>query len=102
MMLLKKMYIMLRAKILKIQCLMLQSLKTENFTARLAKANLVSINDIANFVKKTDFDNKLIILNKTVTSNKHELNEPSEKVKSISTKGLTKYLVFYLYLVFLM
>ena len=65
----------------------------KNFTARLAKANLVSINDIANFVKKTDFDNKLINLNKTVTSNKNELNEPSEKVKSISTKGLTKYLI---------
>ena len=30
-----------------------------DFTARLAQANLASKNDIANFVKKTDFDNKL-------------------------------------------
>ena len=45
-------------------------LTSENFTARLKQANLASKNDIANFVKKTDFDNKL----KTVTSNKNELN----------------------------
>ena len=37
----------------------------------------------------TDFDNKL----KDVTSNKNELNELSKKVKSISTKGLTKDLI---------
>ena len=45
--------------------------------ARLAKANSASKNDIANFVKKTDF-------------NKNELNELLKKVKTISTKGLTK------------
>ena len=39
--------------------------------------------------KKTDFDNKL----KNVTPNKNELNEPSEKVKAMSTKGLTKDLI---------
>ena len=33
--------------------------KSENFTARIKQANLASKNDIANFVKKTDFDNKL-------------------------------------------
>ena len=33
-------------------------LTSENFTARLAQANLVSKND-SNFVKKTDFHNKL-------------------------------------------
>ena len=33
-------------------------LTSENFTARLAQANLISKNDIANFVKKTDFDDK--------------------------------------------
>ena len=59
----------------------------ENFTARLKQANLVSKNDIANFVKETDFDNKL----KNVVSNKNELNELSKKIKAISTKGLTKY-----------
>ena len=37
----------------------------------------------------TDFDNKL----KDVTSNKNELNELSKRVKSISTKGLTKDLI---------
>ena len=35
----------------------------ENFTARLAQANLASKSDIANFVKKTDFDDKQKNLN---------------------------------------
>ena len=64
-------------------------LTLENFTARLKQANLASKNYIADFVKKTDFDNKL----RDVTSNKNELNELSKKVKAISTKGLTKYLI---------
>ena len=75
-------------------------LNAENFTASLAEANLGSKNDIANFVKETDFDNKLNNLNENVTSNiiKHvlienELNKLSEKVKVISTKGLTKDLI---------
>ena len=42
----------------------------ENFTARLYQANLASKNDIADLVKKTDFDNKLKNLNKKVTLNK--------------------------------
>ena len=46
-------------------------LTSENFNARLKKANLASKNDIAKVIKKTDFDNKL----KNVTSNKDELNE---------------------------
>ena len=61
-------------------------LTSENFTARLKQANLASKNDIANFVKKTHFDEKL----KTVTSNKNKLNELSKKVKAILTKGSTK------------
>ena len=36
----------------------------EYFTARMAQANLASKNDIANFVKKTYFDDKLNNLNK--------------------------------------
>ena len=44
-------------------------LTSGKFSARLKQANLASKNDIANFVKKTDFD-KL----KNVTSNKNELN----------------------------
>ena len=45
-------------------------LRAENFTARLAQVNLASKSDIANFVKKTDFDNKL----KSVTSNKNKIS----------------------------
>ena len=45
-------------------------LKAENFAARLAEANLATKSDIAYFVNKTDFDEKLKNLNKNVTSNK--------------------------------
>ena len=34
------------------------------------QANLASRNDIANFIKKTDFDDKLKTLHKNFTSNK--------------------------------
>ena len=60
-----------------INILILKNLTPENFTARLKQENLVSKNDVANFVKKTDFDEKL----KTLTSNKNELNELSKKLK---------------------
>ena len=52
-------------------------LTSENFTTILAQGNLASKNDIANFVKKADFDDKLKNLNKKVTLNKtkHELVE---------------------------
>ena len=60
-------------------------LTSENFTARLKQEYLASKNDIANSVKKTDFD-----ILKNVTSNKNELNKLSKKVKAISTKGLKK------------
>ena len=46
-------------------------LTSENFTARLKQGNLGSKNDIADFVKKKDFDDKP----KNVTSNKNDLNE---------------------------
>ena len=59
---------------------------SENFTARLKQANLASKSDTANFIKKTDFDNKP----KEVTSNKNELIKLSKKVKAISAKGSTK------------
>ena len=77
-------------------------LTSENFSARLAQANLANKFDIANFVKKKNFffDDKLKKLNKNVTSTntKHvlvenELNEQSGKVNAISTKGLTKDLI---------
>ena len=61
----------------------------EIFDLRLKRGNLESKIAIANFVNKTDFNNKL----KDVTSNKNELNELPKKVKAISTKGLTKDLI---------
>ena len=61
----------------------------EKFNARLKQENLAGKNDIANFVKKIDLNNKL----KDVTSNKNKLNELSKKVKAILTKGLTKDLI---------
>ena len=64
-------------------------LTSENFTTRLKLANLAIKSDIANFVKKTDFDSKL----KNVTSHKVQLNEISKKAKAISAKGLTKDLI---------
>ena len=48
---------------------------TEIFDLRLKGASLEIKSDIASFVKKTDFDNKL----NDVTSNKNELNEQSKK-----------------------
>ena len=53
----------------------------ESFTARLAQANLASKNDIPNFLKKTDFYDKLKTLNKKFTSNetKHVFDEMNKK-----------------------
>ena len=73
-------------------------LTADNFAAILAQAKLVTKDDIADFVKETDFDKKLKNINKKVASNnktKHVLveNEPdklSKKVELISIKGLTK------------
>ena len=48
-------------------------LTAENFAARLAQANLASKNYIANFVKKTDFDDKPKNLNKKIISNKENM-----------------------------
>ena len=50
---------------------------------RLKQACLARKNDIANFINKTDFDNKL----KYVTSNKNELHEISKnKLKQYQQK----------------
>ena len=56
-------------------------LAAESFTARLAQANLLKENNLANFVKKTDFNYKLKDLNK------NESNDLTEKVKAISMIG---------------
>ena len=55
---------------------------SENVAARLKQENLASKNETANFVNKTDFDNKL----KDFTSNKNELNELSKKLKQYQQK----------------
>ena len=43
---------------------------SKNFAARLKQTNLASKNDFADFVKQTDFDDKLKNINKKVTLNK--------------------------------
>ena len=72
----------------------LNKLTSENFEARLKQANLATNVEIADFVKKTDFENKLKNLNKKFTSNKakHEevdkkLDDLTKKVTQISEKG---------------
>ena len=45
----------------------------ENFIARLKQENLAGKNDIANFVNKTGFNDKLKNLNKKITSNRTKM-----------------------------
>ena len=47
-----------------------EKLTAGNFGERLKQAKLATKDDIADFVKKTYFDEKLININKKVTSNK--------------------------------
>ena len=72
------------------------NLKTEKIASRLAQANLARTSEMANFLKKTEFDDKLIKLHRDVYSNKtkhplfeNELNEQSRKVEAIPTKEPT-------------
>ena len=65
-------------------------LTSKNVVARLAQANLENKNYIADFIKRTNFDDKLKNHNKKITSN---------KTRQKSTKGLTadlinKYIIF--------
>ena len=48
----------------------LHKLTSQSFASKIAQANLASKNDIATFVKNTDFDGKLKKLNKQIISNK--------------------------------
>ena len=73
------------------------NLKTEKIASRLAQANLARTSEMANFLKKTEFDDKLKKLHRDVTSNKTKhplfengLNEQSRKVEAIATKEPTK------------
>ena len=60
-------------------------LTAEYFAAILKRANLVSKNEIAKFVNKTDFDNKLISLNKKNNSNKTKHLLLENKFKKLQT-----------------
>ena len=60
-------------------------LTIENFAARLAQENLATKNDITNFVKKTDFDDKLNNLNKKITLNKTKHVLVESKFKKLQT-----------------
>ena len=60
----------------------LNKLTSENFTTGLKQTNLPSKNDIAKFVKYTNFDDKL----NNVSSNKNELNELSKQLKQYRRK----------------
>ena len=70
-----------------------------NFAARLGQAKLLTKDDIVDFVRKTNFDEKLININRKVTVNKARHVEVKNKldylskVKIISRKGLTKDLI---------
>ena len=61
-------------------------LTVENFEARLAQAKLRTKADIADFVKKTDFGDKLEILNRKVTSIKTKHIEAEKKITDLTNK----------------
>ena len=70
-----------------ISLLQIKQVNSKIFFASLAQGNLANKSDIADLVKKTNFDDKLKNLNKNVTSHKikhvlveNELNELSKKV----------------------
>ena len=81
----------LKVKFIILNILLLKNLTSESF------ARNWDIPVITDFVKKTDFDNKLISFNKRITSNKTrdtkiktELDDLEKTVNVISTKELTK------------
>ena len=72
----------------------------DNFAAKSTQAKSGTKADIADFVKKTYFDERLIYIKRNVTLNKarhvevkNKLDDISRKVKIISTKESTKKLV---------
>ena len=62
---------------------------TKTFAARLAQAKLATKADIADFVKKTDFDEKLKKNNKKVTSNRTKHVEGKNKLHTQKVKLLS-------------
>ena len=55
----------------------------ENITARLKQAKLIAKNDIADLVKKTYFDEKLINTTKKVISNKTRYVKVQNKLNDL-------------------
>ena len=67
-------------------------LTSGNFTARLKQAKLSRKNDF-NFVKKTDFDDKLKNLNKKITSNKAKHVLVENELKKLQTFDSSLFIV---------
>ena len=62
-------------------------LNAESFAAKLAKENLATKSDITAFVRKTDFGDKVKILNKKVNSSKTKHVEDEKKISDLTNKG---------------
>ena len=62
-----------------------------NFTARLAQAKLATKVVTADFVKETDFYNKLKTINKKVTSHKEKHVEVQKKLTDLTKKSCTTF-----------
>ena len=60
----------------------------ENFGARLKQGNFALKADIDDFVEKTDFHDKLKILNKKVTSNETKHGDAEKKPTGLTKKVL--------------
>ena len=63
---------------------------TENFTARLKQENSATKTDIDDLVEKADFNDKLKLSSKNVTSNKTKHVKAEKKITAIA-KRLNKY-----------
>ena len=58
----------------------------DNFAARLAQTKLATKDDIADFIKETDFDQKIKNLNKEITSNKTKYVRVEKKLTELTNK----------------
>ena len=71
-----------------IYLLFFNKLMSEDSAARIAQANLGSKNDIADFVKRIDTDDKLKNANKNITANKTKHVDSQNKITDLTN---TKY-----------
>ena len=58
----------------------------DNFAARLAQTKLATKDDIADFIKETDFDQKIKNINKEITSNKTKYVRVEKKLTELTNK----------------